>query len=44
MLWVWKKISSGWVKQYPGQEQASLLFTTGQKYVWVGLGQVSAQL
>jgi len=26
-----KKISSGWVKKYPGQKQVNLLFIAGQK-------------
>jgi len=30
-----KKISSGWVKKYPGQRRVGLLFTAGQKYGWV---------
>jgi len=36
-LWV-KKISSGWVKKYPGRRHVGLLFTAGQKYarVWSG--------
>jgi len=36
-----KKKSSGWVKKYPGQSRVSLLFTAGQKYVWVGSGPLS---
>jgi len=31
-------MSSGRVKKYPGQSQVGLLFTPGQKYVWVGSG------
>jgi len=34
-----KKISSGWVPKYLGQRWVGLLFTAGQKYVQVGLGQ-----
>jgi len=30
-----KKISSGWVKKYPGQSWVGLLFTAGQKYAQV---------
>jgi len=35
-----KKISSSWVKKYPGQTRVGLLFTAGQKYAWVGLGPI----
>jgi len=34
-----KKISSGWVKKYPGQRRIGVLFTAGQKYAQAGLGQ-----
>jgi len=34
-----KKISPGWVKNYPGQRPVGLLFTPGQKYSWVRSGQ-----
>jgi len=30
-----KKISSDWVKKYPGQRRVGLSFTTGQKYAQV---------
>jgi len=30
-----KKMPSGRVKKYPGQSWVGLLFTTGQKHVWV---------
>jgi len=40
-LWV-KKISSSHVKKYPGQRQVGLLFTTGQKYAWVGSWPISS--
>jgi len=36
-----KKIFSGKVKKYPGQSQANLLFTTGQKYGRVRSGPIS---
>jgi len=36
-----KKISSGWVKQYPGQRRVGLLSTAGQK---LGPGRVRAHL
>jgi len=36
--WV-KKISSSWVKKYPGQRWVGLLSTAGQKYARVRLGQ-----
>jgi len=39
-----KKISSGQVKKYPGQRQAGLLFTAGQKYVRVGPGPIFKRL
>jgi len=29
------------VKKYLGQSRVSLLFTAGQKYVWVGSGPIS---
>jgi len=34
-----KKLSSGRVEEYLGQSWVGLLFTAGQKYVWVGSGQ-----
>jgi len=34
-LWV-KKISSDCAKKYPGQRLVGLLFSAGQKYLWVG--------
>jgi len=36
-----KKKSSGYVKKYPGQNWVGLLFTAGQKYVWVMQGPIS---
>jgi len=36
-----KKISSGWVKKYPGQRRIGLLFTVDQKYARVGSGPIS---
>jgi len=33
-----KKISSSWVKKYPGQRWVCLLFTAGQKYAWLDQG------
>jgi len=33
-----KKISSGWVKKYPGQRRVDLSFNVGQKYARVKLG------
>jgi len=36
-----KKMSLGWVKKYPGQSRVGLLFTAGQKYVWVWSGPIS---
>jgi len=34
-----KKILSGQVKKYMSKSRVSLIFTAGQKYAWVGLGQ-----
>jgi len=36
-----KKISSGWVKKYPGQMRVGLLLTAGQKYARIGSGPIS---
>jgi len=55
-VWIWKispknvnflnflPLSLGRVKKYPGQSRVGLLFTAGQKYVWVGSDQVRANL
>jgi len=39
-----KKISSGQVKNFPGQRWVSLIFTAGQKYAQVRLGWIRAYL
>jgi len=36
-----KKMSSGQAKKYPDQSRVGLLFTAGQKYVWVRSGPIS---
>jgi len=36
-----KKMSSAWVKKYPGQSGVGLLFTPDQKHARVGSGPIS---